>query len=355
MKVRFIPSAFRICAVATLVFSAYSGWGAQPTSTSTGPAALAQAVDRNSVVKEILNVWGDYQIPVNAENNTPYGPFDLGSALKRATAEQLLDAGKAKTFDDLVAALPRSSGGGVVPTALAVGQRIPLVIGDATDDLVYTPVTPCRIMDTRFQTVPARIGPNAGVQRNVVGTDYSAQGGFAGSCGIPSTGPAAVSINIVTTNQSGTGSLRVIATGAGNPPVSIMNYDPTANLANAAVVAAATGGGPNIYVYSASAATDVIIDIMGYFSSPAATAVDTTFVESSATSCNNLSNCSALATCPAGYAATGGGLRWGIYTTGLYLVGSEGSGSGWFIQARNESGGTQSLFSYVQCARVPGH
>jgi hypothetical protein len=357
MKVSRIGSALRIVAVATLVFSAFSGLGAQPTST--GPA-LPEAVDHDSASNAILTAWGDYQIPVDAENNTPYGPFDLRRALKRATPEQLLDARNAKTFDDVVAALPRTTASGVVPRALASGERIPLVLGDLVDDLVYTPLTPCRIMDTRFQTVPARIGPDGtGVQRFVVGTNYASQGGFAGSCGIPATGPAAYAMNIATTNQSGTGSLRIIPTGAGNPNVAIMNYSPIQNISNAAVVAAATGAGPNIFIFSASAATDVIIDVMGYFTSPAATPLDRTTVEGVATACLTATTCSAIATCPAGYVATGGGYRWDNFaplSAGREVASTEASGlTSWFIQAQNNTGGTQGLHSFVSCARVPGH
>lgn len=357
MQVRLIPSVLRICAVATLVFSGYSGWGAQPTTTRTGLTAPVQAVDRSSVTAEILNAWNDYKIPVDSENQTPYGPFDLRRSLKMATPEQLLDARNAKTFDDVVAALPRNTGGGVVSRAFARGEAIPLVLGDAGDDLVFTPVTPCRIMDTRFQTVPARIGPDAGVQRNVVGTDYSAQGGFAGSCGIPSTGAAAVSINIVTTNQSGTGSLRVIASFAGNPPVSILNYSPIQNIGNAAVVAATTGAGPNIWVYSASAATDVIIDIMGYFNPPAATALDCTTVTSALTPVPAGVWTGVQADCPAGYSVTGGGFYTPEGSGGWPGVWTQGfpNGNGWLMGFDNQTSGPRNVQTYCRCCRIPGH
>src|SRR5664279_4413698 len=110
MKMRLIRSALRICALAPLVLSTFRGSAAQPVTMDTGSAVpvRAQALDRTAVVAEIMTAWNDYRIPVNENNETPYGPFDLRAALKYATPEQLLDARRARTFDDLVQALPRT-------------------------------------------------------------------------------------------------------------------------------------------------------------------------------------------------------------------------------------------------------
>lgn len=364
MNVRRIGSALRICAAAALVFSAFSGSAAQPTST--GSAVPEQTVDRSAVVKEILDAWSTYEIPVDSENNTPWGPFDFRAALKSATPEQLLDARKAKTFEDVVSALPRATGGGIVTRRLALGQPIPLVIGSDSNDLVFTPVTPCRIMDTRFQTVPARIGPDAGVQRTVVGSNYSAQGGVASSCGIPSTGPAGIAINVATTNQSGTGSLRIIPTGAGNPPTAIMNYSPIQNISNAAVVAAAPGAGNNIFIYSASAAVDVIIDIMGYFTSPAATPVDNTIVNTATAVLSGVTFDVFSPACPAGYRLVSGGMNSTAYQgianftssrpaqgASNGIVTGTNTGDRWLCQGFTASATTINCSAI--CARIPGN
>jgi len=63
--------------------------------------------------------------------------------------------------------------------------RLPLPkhIGDSRADLVYTPVTPCRIIDTRL--AGGAIG--AGTTRSflVTGTDLSSQGGSGTGCNVP--------------------------------------------------------------------------------------------------------------------------------------------------------------------------
>src|SRR5258706_3819739 len=91
--------------------------------------------------------------------------------------------------------------------ALAVGSTVsaqekaastgkgPLNLGDSQADLVYTPVTPCRIIDTRLAGGPIAGGTTRSFR--VTGTDLSAQGGSATGCGIPSGPATAAVINFV--------------------------------------------------------------------------------------------------------------------------------------------------------------
>lgn len=362
MKARSIRSALRICMVATLAFSAFSGSAAQPATTNTGPTLRAQAVDRNSVAREILDAWGDYLIPVDAENNSPYGPFDLRRALRRATPEQLLDARNAKTFDDVVAALPRTTGGGVVPRALAVGERIPLVLGDTTDDLVYTPVTPCRIIDTRVSSAPyTKPASNAGHSFYVTlasHTDYIAEGGSPTSCGIPSNPkPSAVAVNLTSALSTTSGYL-TINPSTFPPTTSLLNYTATINIANAAIVNSNTNAGDEIFIYNGSGSTDIVVDIMGYFTPPAATPLDSQVLETVATvPVNNFTVFSPP--CPAGFILTGGGLKSDVYHYISYFASSAPDATttpafnGWVCQGTANT--PVDVHCYAICARVPGH
>ena len=224
-----------------------------------------QPPDRNAIIQEILGLWENAPNPVNAQNEAQFG--DLRAALKALTMEQLLDARRARTLDDFWAAMPKGG-----RSALAAG-RVPLALGDVGDDLVYTPVTPCRIIDTRGGIAPYTgvIGPNKGNWFYVTGSTYANQGGFAGSCGIPSSPkPAAVAINITSTGQAGSGNLRAIQTGGGTPNVSLVNYVVGVNIANAAIVTSYQGTGEEFYIYSANSTSHVVVDILGYFSGPQA-------------------------------------------------------------------------------------
>ena len=139
------------------------------------------------------------------------------------------------------------------------------------EDLVYTPVTPCRIIDTRFPT-PNILGPNSGRDFGISSSDYSAQGGQAGSCGIPANA-SAVAINVVSTGQSGVGHLRVIQSGVAVPNVAFLNYQPGVNLANAGIARVAAPSSTNgLFIYSGGSQSHAVVDIMGYFSAAASQA-----------------------------------------------------------------------------------
>ena len=139
------------------------------------------------------------------------------------------------------------------------------------EDLVYTPVTPCRIIDTRFPT-PNILGPNSGRDFGITSSDYSAQGGQAGSCGIPANA-SAVAINVVSTGQSGLGHLRVIQSGVAVPNVAFLNYRAGVNTANAGIARVAAPSSTNgLFIYSGGSQSHAVVDIMGYFSAAASQA-----------------------------------------------------------------------------------
>jgi hypothetical protein len=145
-------------------------------------------------------------------------------------------------------------------------------IGDSEDNLVYNPVTPCRIIDTRI--VGGAIG--AGGIRSFVATGLSfiGQGGVVGGCGIPFGPATAVVINFVAVSPSGAGDLRVWPFGQGAPLASIINYVPGANVANGVPIAicnpAVFGCGEDITVQSDAASVQIVADVQGFFSRPSA-------------------------------------------------------------------------------------
>ncbi len=120
----------------------------------------------------------------------------------------------------------------------------------------FVPVTPCRVADTR--TGP---GPFGGPWL-VGGTTRT----FAipqSACGIPATA-AAYSINVTVVPHGPLQYLTVWPAGQTQPGVSTLNSMQGDVVANAALVAAGQSGGVSVY---ATDATDVILDIDGYFDS----------------------------------------------------------------------------------------
>ncbi len=134
-----------------------------------------------------------------------------------------------------------------------------------TVDLVFTPVTPCRIIDTRLAGGPIA----GGTTRNfaVAGaTGFAAQGGNAAGCGIPAGAPAAV-INYVAVNPAGPGDLRVTPVGTPVPLASVINYAAVGglNIANGVATPLSTGAAPHITVQADVSATDLVADVLGYY------------------------------------------------------------------------------------------
>jgi hypothetical protein len=137
----------------------------------------------------------------------------------------------------------------------------------APADLVFSPVAPCRIVDTRLAG-----GTIAGnTQRSFVVsgvTDFEAQGGTVGGCAIPE-GAAAVVVNFVAVNPAGPGDLRAWASGGPTPNASVLNYAPVPglNIANGVIVPLCAPGpcAFDLTVQADVSATDLVADVLGYY------------------------------------------------------------------------------------------
>jgi len=134
-------------------------------------------------------------------------------------------------------------------------------------DFFYTPVTPCRIVDTRSTTEGII---NAFTQRNfkVHGSDsiISAQGGNLAGCPSPLGEPFAAHINLVAVNPTGKGNLQAFPVGAEAGAGLSVNYNTIdTNLANAGTVKTTAGAGPDITVASNFSSAHTVMDVLGYY------------------------------------------------------------------------------------------
>ena len=125
--------------------------------------------------------------------------------------------------------------------------------------LQFYPVTPCRIADTR--NPPGDLGGpylSAGVPRSFPLLE-------ATSCFPTGVNPSGYSLNFTAVPHGSLGYLTVWPTGEDQPLVSTINAPTGTNTANAAIVPAGTNGAVSVY---ASANTDLVIDVNGYFAPP---------------------------------------------------------------------------------------
>jgi hypothetical protein len=126
--------------------------------------------------------------------------------------------------------------------------------------LQFVPMTPCRVVDTR--NTPGPLGGPSLV--SAVGRTFPI---LAGSCGVPAAA-VAYSMNVTVVPKAATLSyLTVWPTGIAQPLASTTNSADRSIVANAAIVPAGTAGSIDVYVTDA---TDLVLDINGYFRPPIA-------------------------------------------------------------------------------------
>jgi hypothetical protein len=123
------------------------------------------------------------------------------------------------------------------------------------------PVTPNRLLDTRFQSP-------AGLSSNGAGLTPQAIIPAGGSISLKVTGgevtadALAVALNITAVDAVGSGFLTVFPDGGAQPNASSVNFSPGEASPNAVISRVGTGGRIRIF---ASAAVNVIVDVFGWF------------------------------------------------------------------------------------------
>ena len=173
---------------------------------------------------------------------------------------------------DLASLEAFANAGGLGDIEAAVRASIvPSVLGDTAKDLAFSPVPPCRVVDTRFAVggILAASSTRSFLVRNAGG--FAVQGGSATDCGIPATATA-VEMNFVAVGATGPGDLRAYAFGGTLPGSSVINYASVSglNIANgiAQPVCDPAGATPctnDISVLTEASNTHLIIDVVGYF------------------------------------------------------------------------------------------
>ena len=147
-------------------------------------------------------------------------------------------------------------------------------LGDATADLLFVPLEPCRIIDTRKGNGQILM-PGEVYSYQVAGvTEFGPQGGTLGGCGVPAGGAepvaSAVVLNLIAIDPVGKGNMLAWAYGEPQPFASSINYqklNPPMNIANGLIVPIA---GTNLVPADLSlrvqfSPSHAIADVTGYF------------------------------------------------------------------------------------------
>jgi len=232
-------------------------------------------------------------------------------------------------------------------------------LGDAAADLVFTPLIPCRIMDTRGTawSAPAPLAAGVTLGFEVTGTTaIAAQGGVqSGGCGVPVVARA-VSVNITVLSPA-SGWLYFWPPGSAQPNASIINWNgpSTGYIANAAVLSVLPAL-PAAYIQTPVAGTQVIMDVLGYFAPPFATAlVCTTQTATINFAASNSTVDVTTPACPAGSTLTGGGMDSNFTANNFMYYTSAPSGASWHCRGRNvDLPSAWTGTCYATCCKTPG-
>jgi hypothetical protein len=264
-------------------------------------------------------------------------------------------------------------------------DKVRLKLGSTTNDQVFFPIAPCRIVDTRNVGGPiaATFARNFLYYTGTGTFSWATQGGAAGNASTACPGtlttagggtlgnvaPSAALATVTVVNATAAGNW-LIWGGAGNPAgtsSSALNWGPGAVLANTTLLPwggrTGTGAGGTVLDFAVkyngpSGQADVIVDVVGYFVENRATALQC--VSLNQTGSGTIPNTDtvrvSLPSCGVGYTKTGSGCYWTTIQTGVYLI--EQSLSAFSdCEWRNGSGGNTSGLGYnaeVTCCRVPG-
>jgi hypothetical protein len=233
-------------------------------------------------------------------------------------------------------------------------------LGDTDEDLVYTPITPCRFLDTR--NVGGKISGNRGFDVDLNGATY----GGAASCHLPTLfgsglvpiGALAMNVTIVDTSTAGAPGFVALKPSPLSPTSSLLNWyeaGGSVQVANLGVVSLFQNvfvAQPEEFFIQTSGAVHVIADVFGAFIAPRATALQQVRVEATGDVAAGTSGIVVAPACPASYTLTGGG----CYTqhTNHLVEATYPSGAQWTCWGRNNTALTSELTTYGVCARVPG-
>jgi hypothetical protein len=224
-------------------------------------ALLAIDQHRATVIDRIVSQWGESL----AQSDTALDVAHLRLMLETLRADDLLAAslsGTVKGVREVLASAHMSS---------SADQRVQTKsLGENGDDVVYTPVTPCRLVETRgtFAAVYQGGGAFAGGTTRT----YTVQGGN-GVCvtQLPAgLGASAVQLQVfgIPINSGASGDIEILPQGStfgttatevyvGNVAFNTVSTVAKINVANNQIAVQVRGGGAN-----------VAIDVVGYFRRP---------------------------------------------------------------------------------------
>ncbi|MBI4901849.1 MAG: hypothetical protein HY829_15430, partial [Actinobacteria bacterium] len=231
---------------------------ATPTAAFSEPGATwSLAMDTTKALAAGSVVITNGLKPATTVRTLPVTASPDGSV--RVTWDGLDDSGKPvrpSTYTyTLTAAGADGSGAPVTVTGSGPASGTVTVTAGSTLGMTaggFNTLAPYRLLDTRV-TGPA-LGSNQTRSLKVTGVG-----------GVPTTGVAAVVLNVTVTETTTNGYLTVSPTGTPRPVVSNLNWTAGTTIPNAVTVKVGTGGSIDLFQSGGTGTAQVIVDVAGYY------------------------------------------------------------------------------------------
>ncbi len=330
-------------------------------TTATDRAMVDRAGNPRSLraqwVYRIVAKWGGHV--QEAYRTDPRRWADsMSQVFAKASPDALQRAAEARTFAAMNdALLAGTNPAALQPTTASASNGVgskriaARSLGDPDRDLVYVPVTPCRILDTRIAGGPIP----ANSFRDFDLTDvirYAPQGGDTSNCNVGDKGSfAAAAINFTVVSPNTAGYITAFPYLSSQPTAATINYvagDIRNGLAITRLDQSAATYEFSVYSF---AQTHLVADVVGYFAAPKPAALE----------CINLSSpvyyvgggggsAQSSPNCPAGYTALSGSC---LANEILYQVSSHTGNTSHTCTYFNNYSPTRSFSVQVRCCRIP--
>jgi hypothetical protein len=317
--------------------------------------------ERQQLTSQIVQKWSYYVQKVRDEDPSVWSR-SMSGAFRTADPGNLRHAATMETYEGMIGVLlgHNTRDDQVIDAfaKLAPASVGGFLLGSPAADLVYNVLTPCRILDTRVTGGTILSGETRNFIAYNVGGDFTAQGGTAASdCGIPAYA-AAVVVNITDVLPPQNNFITIWPFGEAKPTTATILGVKNGNVSNETVIKITQGGASHFSAFAFGKA-DLVGDVVGYFSAPAATALDCVTATSTNPSIAAGADYSLSASCPAGYSVTGGGVNiTGSASNASDWIMSESyakSSTKWQTSGRNNGPDADTIQLKATCCRVPGH
>ena len=313
--------------------------------------------DRGALLDEFVKKWGPY-VQANFGADVDVWRERLLLMYAKGDAANLRDALLRDTFDGAMATLngrgQRASAAEITGATAAAADGLNAsslaeLLGSLTNDLVYTPLQPCRIIDTRSAAAGTI---NANASRNFVAinvSNFTSQGGSATNCGTLGLSATAVAINLTAVTPGAAGYATVYPFGTTQPLAASVNYAAGAVVNNSVIAQIPNPLASFDFTIYSSAQSHYVADIVGYFSPNVATALqcvetaDTNTTVAAGATANSVAPA-----CAAGYTQTSTNCESSTWQM-PFVYFQSGTCS-----AQNNSASAATLRSSRTCCRVPG-